>query len=269
VALWSGPERKLVSVASIVQYLSPAQTARALGVTPRTLRVYEQRGLVRPLKSRAGWRAYGPEALARLHQVLALKRLGLSLAEIAVLVSGRFSKLEAVLELQEEVLARRRQEADRGLVLVRSARARLAAGKELSLDDLTKLTKETTMSDQAPEWAKKMEPSIDRHFSDTDKATMIQRAGDFDQAKVTAEWDALIAKAKALVGTDPAAPQAQDLARRWRAQVRLATGGDPALQAKIGQVWKDSLANEDVAPTLPFGPEVMAFVGAAMSHLKS
>jgi hypothetical protein len=125
------------------------------------------------------------------------------------------------------------------------------------------------MSDQAPEWAKKMEPSIDRHFSEADRAAMVQRAGDFDQAKVSAEWDALIAKAKALVGTDPGAPAAQELARRWRAQVRLATGGDPALQAKIGQVWKDSLADKDVAPTLPFGPEVMTFVGAAMSHLKS
>ena len=89
--------------APIVQYLSPAQTAKALGVTVRALRLYEQKGLVRPIRSEAGWRAYGPEALVRLHQVLALKRLGLSLAKITVLVSGRLAKLDAVLELQEAV----------------------------------------------------------------------------------------------------------------------------------------------------------------------
>ncbi len=116
-----------MSIVPIVQYLSPAQTAEALGVTVRALRIYEQKGLVRPLRSEAGWRVYGPEALARLHQVLTLKRLELSLAKIAVLISGRLAELDGVLELQEEILSRRRREAERGLQLVRSARARLAS----------------------------------------------------------------------------------------------------------------------------------------------
>jgi len=256
-----------MSTASNPRYLSPAETARALGVTRRALRVYEARGLVAPLRTAAGWRAYGPGALARLHQVLALKALGLSLAKIEVLLSGRFSRLDAVLELQEQMLAQRREEAERGLALVRSARARLADGKTLCLDDLTKLTKETTMTDKPPEWAVKMQPAIDEHFSDADKAAMASRAGSFDQAEVAAEWERLIAEAKVLVGSDPAAERAQDLARRWRAQVRLATGGDPAIGAKLSAVWRDSLASPQVAPTLPFGPEVMAFVGQAMGRL--
>lgn len=248
-------------------YLSPAETAKALGVTPRALRVYEQRDLVSPLRTAAGWRAYGPDALARLHQVLALKRLGLRLANIAVMVSGRFSSLEAVLALQEEVLAKRRDEAARGLALVRAARARVAAGEALSLDDLTTLTRETTMNEQTPSWAKLMQPAVDEHFSGAEKKAMRDKAGTFDQAKVGAEWTALIDKAKALLGTDPAAPEAQDLARRWRAQVALATGGDPGASAKLTAVWRDSMAKPDVAPALPFGPEVMAFVGDAMRRL--
>ena len=252
--------------ASNIRYLSPAETAKALGVTVRALRVYEQKGLVRPLRSQAGWRAYGPEALTRLHQVLTLKRLGLSLAKITVLISGRLSKLDAVLELQEEVLARRWEEAGRGLELVRSARARIAAGQALSLDDLTTLTRETTMKDQTPDWAKKMQPMIDRHMSEEDKAAMTAKAGAYDQEKVSARWDELIAKAKSLVGTDPGAPEAQDLARRWKALVLEATGGDPQITAKIGRVWQESFADPQVAPELPFGPEVMAFVGEAMAR---
>jgi len=256
-----------MSAGSNPRYLSPAETARALGVTRRALRVYEARGLVAPLRTAAGWRAFGPEGLARLHQILALKALGLSLAKIEVLVSGRFSRLDAVLELQEQVLAQRRDEAERGLALVRSARARLAGGKALSLDDLTKLTKETTMTDKTPEWAAKMQPAIDEHFSDADKAAMANRAVAFDQTKVAAEWDTLIAEAKALVGSDPAAERAQALARRWRDQVRLATGGDAAIGAKLSAVWRDSLASPQVAPSLPFGPEVMAFVSQAVARL--
>jgi len=252
--------------APLVRYLSPAETAKALGVTVRALRVYEERGLVAPLRSQAGWRAYGPEALSRLHQVLTLKRLGLSLAKIAVLVSGRLARLDAVLELQEEVLARRRDEAARGLALVRSARGRIGRGEALSLDDLTTLTRETTMTDQAPDWANKMQPIIDRHLSAEDKAAMAANAGAFDQAAVSAEWDELIATAKSLIGTDPGAPAAQDLARRWKALVLQATGGDPAITAKMGQAWQDSFADPKVAPALPFGPEVMAFVGQAMAR---
>jgi MerR family transcriptional regulator, thiopeptide resistance regulator len=256
-----------MSDAPIIRYLSPAETAKALGVTVRALRVYEQRGLVRPLRSRAGWRVYGPEALTRLHQVLTLKRLGLSLAKIAVMISGRLSTLDAVLELQEQVLAARWEEAARGLELIRSARARIARGQALSLDDLTTLTRETTLNDQIPDWAKKMQPIIDRHLSAEEKVAMFERADVFDPEKVNAEWAELIAQAKALLGTDPGAPEAQELARRWSAQVLRATGGDRAITAKMGQAWRDSFANPEVAPALPFGPEVWAFVAEAAARL--
>lgn len=250
------------------RHLSPAETAAALGITRRALRVYEQRGLVGPLRTGNGYRAYGPEALTRLHQVLALKRLGFTLAAIGVLIAGRLARLEDVLELQETELAKRRDDAERGLALVRAARARLAAGGTLDLDDLTTLTKETTMTDTIPEWAEKMQPAVDRNLSESDKAAMMARAGQFDHAKVQAEWEDLFAKARSLVGTDPASPEAADLARRWRAQVDLATGGDPQVFAKIGAVWKESLADPKVAPALPFGPEAMTFVGQATALLK-
>ena len=48
-----------------VQFLSPSQAARRLGVSAKALRLYEARGLIAPLRTAAGWRAYGPEQLAR------------------------------------------------------------------------------------------------------------------------------------------------------------------------------------------------------------
>ncbi len=253
----------------IFQHLSPAQTAKALGVTVRALRVYEQKGLVRPVRTEAGWRAYGPDALIRLHQVLALKRLGLSLANITVLMGGRLASLDAVLELQEQVLARRRDESEHGLSLVRAARARLAGGCALSLDDLTTLTRETTMNDQAPEWARKMQPIIDHHLSEAEKAAMFKsgQTSDFDPADYGRQWEEIIAEAKSLVGTDPGAPEALEVARRWRALVMVSTGGDMAITAKMSEAWREALADPDVAPVLPFSAEVWTFVGQAMSRL--
>ena len=131
-------------------HLSPAETARRFGVSIKALRLYEQRGLLAPRRSRNGstgaaWRVYGPDQIARLHQILALKRLGLSLARIAELLSGP-DRLEAILALQEQALNRDSQALSRALTLVRAARVKLASGQALSIDDLANLTKETVMA---------------------------------------------------------------------------------------------------------------------------
>ena len=91
----------------------------------------------------------GPTEIARLHQVLALKRLGLPLARIAELMAGRLAGLGDVLAFQEQMLAGESARVSHALALVRAARAKLAGGDDLSIDDLTQLTMETTMTTKA------------------------------------------------------------------------------------------------------------------------
>ncbi len=63
------------------RFWTVGELARELGVTPRTIRFYEDRGLVRP--RRAGTtRVYGPRDRARMILILRGKRLGFSLREI-------------------------------------------------------------------------------------------------------------------------------------------------------------------------------------------
>lgn len=60
---------------------SVSQLARQLGVTARTIRFYEDKGLINP--SRAGTtRVYTPRDRARLMLILRGKRLGFSLREV-------------------------------------------------------------------------------------------------------------------------------------------------------------------------------------------
>src|SRR6185312_8759781 len=130
------------------RHFSPAEAAKRLGVSVKALRVYESHGLVKPLRSAADWRTYGPKEIARLHQIVALKRLGLTLARIGEVLKGG-DALAAVLDLQERVLAREGVRVAKALQIVRAARAKLATGAALSVDDLTHLTKETTMTNKA------------------------------------------------------------------------------------------------------------------------
>jgi len=89
----SGPvvaETRLVSI---------GEAAEVLGVTTRTLRYYEELGLVRSSRSSLGaQRRYGPAEIARLNQVRELQTLlGLELDEIAEYLDA-FDRLEALRE---------------------------------------------------------------------------------------------------------------------------------------------------------------------------
>jgi phosphoribosylaminoimidazole-succinocarboxamide synthase len=126
--------------------LSPIETARRLGVGVRALRLYERRGLVRPARTQAGWRVYGPDEVERLRQVLTLKSLGLSLARITQLLDGRPADLPALLALQEDVLSARIDDLQRARRTVQAARAQFSRDRRLALKDLIDLARETPMS---------------------------------------------------------------------------------------------------------------------------
>jgi len=250
-------------------YLSPAEAAKKLGVTVKALRVYEQHGLVKPVRSQAEWRAYGPDEIARLHQVLALKRLGLPLARIGELLAGRAATLASVLAIQERALSEEGARVEHALALVRAARAKLAAGDALSIDDLTTLTKETTMNAKLSEgeWKEIFDPLIAKNYRPEDLARASGRH--FNQDEVTRQWNTLFEDAKAAMAKgDPASSEAQDVARRWRALVDAFTGGDPKLEQGASNVWKDAFADPKAAPRLPVNAELFAFVGKAMAALK-
>lgn len=64
------------------------ELARSAGVSASALRYYEEAGLLRPaVRTEAGYRLYGPEALGRLQFVRRAKDLGLTLAEIRQLLA--------------------------------------------------------------------------------------------------------------------------------------------------------------------------------------
>jgi len=247
-------------------HLSPTETATRFGVSIKALRLYESRGLLKPLRTEAGWRTYGPDQIARLHQILALKRLGLPLARIATILAGT-SSLDPVLELQERVLAREGDRLARALELVRAARAKLRNGQSLSVDDLATLTTETAMTGKATleDMRDVLEPITQRHYTAADRAALAARP--YDQAEIGRQWMVLIEEAKVLMAAgDPASPAAQDLGRRWKALFEQFTGGDKAIESKVNAVWRDAFADPVAAARLPVSAEMFAFMDAADAH---
>jgi DNA-binding transcriptional MerR regulator len=244
--------------------LRSAQVARRLGVSGKALRLYEAHGLVRAERTAAGWRVYGPEQIARLHQVIALKSFGFPLGRIAELLSGGLPDLAAFLELHEQWLRGEAARLERALRLLSAARSTLAEQGGLSPDDLMDLTKETAMTDKyIGDVAAAYEAIAAKHFTAEDRATLAAN-GYRGMAAPDADWPALNAEAARLMAIgDSRSAEAMDLARRWMAKVFEATGGDPALTRKMKAVAQEALEQPDFAAVSASSTAMMDFVSEA------
>ena len=94
------------------QPLDIRDVAKRTGLTSRALRFYEARGLLKPLRTYSGRRLYGRGELERIQQILALKRAGLSLAQIGKLTARGNMDLGAIVDAQLKVIEERKAELD-------------------------------------------------------------------------------------------------------------------------------------------------------------
>lgn len=110
-------------------FLSPAEAARSLGVSSKALRLYEERGFVKPVRDAAGWRHYGPDEMVQLRQVVAFRSLGLSLTQIGSVLNGASDGLEGALAAHQRQLEERMAGTHKALEQVKLWRQDLLQGR--------------------------------------------------------------------------------------------------------------------------------------------
>ena len=122
-----------------VQFLKPSAAAQRLGVSAKALRLYEQHGLITPGRTAAGWRAYGPDEMARAVEIVTLRALGLSLAQIARVLGDDPRGLEPALAAHQVILEGRIRQLVGTVEKVRDLRAGLAQGRSPTAGELVRL----------------------------------------------------------------------------------------------------------------------------------
>src|SRR5262249_21947182 len=105
------------------------EVARRTGLTSRALRFYEARGLLRPLRTYSGRRIYGRAELEQIQQILALKRAGLSLAQIGKLTARGSLDFGALIDAQLRVIEESKAELVEARSLLLSAKSRIDRGE--------------------------------------------------------------------------------------------------------------------------------------------
>jgi DNA-binding transcriptional MerR regulator len=229
--------------------------AKASGITVRTLHHWDAIGLLVPAERAGnGYRRYGAADVARLYRILALRRLGLSLEEIAAALDREGPALEAAVRAH---LAR----VEDQLTAVTALRDRLvrildALGSDAgpSSRQLIETIEVMTMHEQyyTPEQLEQL-------------AARREALGEEGMRKAQDDWAQLIAEVEAERerGTDPADPKMQALVDRWQALIQAFTGGDAGITASLKRMYSEQGAEQ--ASRGAMSAELQEYVGKAMA----
>lgn len=117
--------------------LTVGEVAKLAYVSVRTLHHYDDIGLLEPARrTDAGYRLYGPVELARLHEVLLFRELGLSLDVIADLLDQPAADRARALLTHRRALEQRRRRTDAVLRALDRAIEALEQGEAMSEQQL-------------------------------------------------------------------------------------------------------------------------------------
>lgn len=230
-----------------------ATVARLAGTTSRTLRHYDEVGLLHPSRVAAnGYRFYDRAALRRLQRILLLREQGMGLAQIAEALNDGHDEVGA---LQEHLrnLAAQRDRIDRQMASVRSTIQSITGGGQLMAEEMLDGFDNTQYREEVIQrWGQQAWDAGDQWWSGLGGPG--RQAFTDAHAAIAADWAA--AREAGLPSDDPTVAA---IAKRHIAWIRTGWGGrEPSAEAVAGLA-DMYVADERFAANYG-GPEGAAYV---------
>lgn len=191
---------------------SVSQAARLAGVSVRTLRWYDEIGLLKPSEvTEAGYRFYDDAAMASLQQILFYRELGVPLKQIGRILSAPDHDRTEALQKHRRLLLMKRQRLDDMLRLVDET-----IGGTAMYDERPRPTqadweavKEQYAQEAAERWGntEAFLESREKHAAYTSE----------EEQHIQAEMEEIFSAFGRC--TDPEGPEGRELVRRWQAHI--------------------------------------------------
>ena len=229
------------------------QLARHSGLTVRTLHHYDEMGLLSPShRSDSGYRIYESEDVARLTQILLLRRLDLSLAEIREILARPESSLQVVIGQQISHLKEKIDFQTQLLKRLEAIYERLKRAERVSVDQLTQLMEMMTV--------------FDKYYT-PEQLENLKKRGEEKIRQAETEWPQLIARLQEEMakGADPASETVQKLAKRWQELIQEFTGGDTGIESSLRNMYGQE---PQLREQTGMDPSLMQFVAKANAAAK-
>jgi len=193
--------------------------ARLAGISTRTLRYYDEIGLLKPGRmTESGYRIYGEEQVNRLQQILFYRELGCSLEMIReILQSPDFDEITALRQHRAQLIDRRKQ-LD---ALIRNVEMTIASREgRITMSDKQKFEgfKKQLVEDNERQFGEESRQRYGDYAVDQSNRKLLNMTEEqYEEMKqVEAEFKQTLAKAHKI--GDPAgelAQKAADLHRKW------------------------------------------------------
>lgn len=235
------------------KYFRVGDFANRAGISIRTLRYYDQIGLLKPTAhSESGQRLYTALDYARLQQILTLKLIGLSLEEIRQLLTTDLAGIEHLLERQKQALEQQARQLLQVVQTIERAQNTIRAAHELDLETLINIIRMVNMHTQS-DWLSQF---VDEKEQEKLAAYNQQRSL-IDHKQAGLAWKTLFEDIQGHMDEDIHNPVVQQLVMRWDDLMAQFTSNNPEFAARLNAAYADL----DHAPDVDNAPlELQAWV---------
>jgi DNA-binding transcriptional MerR regulator len=188
------------------------QLSTLAGVSSRTLRYYDQIGLLKPETVRAnGYRDYGDSSLLKLQQILFYRELDLPLEEIKKIMGHRDFDAPNALQSHRKSLQNRVERLNRLIQTVDDTILHMKGKKEMSQKQLFEAFSDEEHEKYAEEAARMYDPEIIRASNRKWKAYSAT-----EKQRILEEGNLLYTDLVAAVPKEADSPEVQAIVERWR-----------------------------------------------------
>ncbi|UTW55615.1 MerR family transcriptional regulator [Kordiimonas sp. SCSIO 12610] len=246
-----------------MKMLAIGDLAKKAGVSVRTLRYYDTRGLLNPIRSESGQRFYTFKDVVRLGHIQLLKRTGFSLNQIYKMIEEKTIDGDRLLKMNHALLVKERDDLNKAIGILDEAIKNLDGQAETDLSTLCNHIKlgEQSMSSEE-DWQKVWDtyytPEENAKWAAAKSNVSMDNWKEIEQA-----WPDVLARTEKLVGSDPASPEAQALLKEWNALSQPIYDIDPSLAGSVTKMYDNLDSWPQDGPQMPFSKEVWEFIKAA------
>ncbi|MDV3349597.1 MerR family transcriptional regulator [Leptothoe sp. LEGE 181152] len=206
--------------------LQVGELAKQTGLSIRTLRYYDEIGLLVPShRTEAEYRLYSEADIARLQQILSLRQLGFALKEIRECLENPDFSLPNVINLHLARLQEQMAVSQSLFTKLSTLAQQLQTSRVASVDDLLQIMENLTMTQQ---------------YLTQEQHDLLEARLHEGQTEEQAEWLHLLDQTRLHItqGSDLNSPEVQHMALQWRDSILSFVGRDLKLYEAFMQLYQ-------------------------------
>lgn len=203
-----------------------AQLASKARLTERTLRYYDQIGLLVPTRDDNGYRVYDEKDVEKLQRIILLRSCGIGLADIARVLEGGEQDLAVLLKRQLASLMRQRGALARSIAITQDTLRGLEEFENMNDDQRFEELKRRSVERFEEEYGEEARERYGSDAIDSSNERMLSMSKPAWEAKEELEQRIKEVLAEAMATGDVASPQSRMLADMHAQWIRVHWGDD-------------------------------------------